>query len=176
MTGLERQQRGLLALLKGRDCPADDPYLQLVAGSRQLGMVREIAIWWRVFQLEVQCHFTSRLLRRLGSFDRLVAAYFDSHATSPFVEELSQGFLESLRTHDDSLVRVVSQFEYGFLKVRGGSNEHFETLWDRHPDLVFLALEKGNELPASEPDCCYRLRVALTLPHLFVCSREFTTQ
>jgi hypothetical protein len=174
MTSLEHQQRGLLALLKGRDCPADDPYLQLVAGSRQLGMVREIAIWWRAFQIDVQCHFTSRLLKRLGLFDTLVAAYFDNHATSPFVEELSQGFLESLRMHDDSLVRVVSQFEYGFLKVRSGSNEAFETLWDRHPDLVFLALETGNELPASEPGCFYRLHVARTLPRLFVCSREFS--
>ena len=172
MTGLERQQRGLLALLQGRDCPADDPYLQRVAGSRQLGMVREIAIWWRAFQIEAQCHFTSRLLKRLGRFDALVASYFDNHATSPFVEELSQGFLESLRVHDDFLVRVVSQFEYGFLKVRSGSDESFETLWDRHPDQVFLALENGNELPAPEPDCRYRLHVAITLPGLFVCSRE----
>jgi hypothetical protein len=174
MTGLERQQRGLLALLKGRDCPADDPYLQQIAGSRQLGMLREIAIWWRAYQIEVQCHFTSRLLKRLGSFDLLVSAYFDNHATSPFVEELSLGFLESLRMHDDSLVRVVSQFEYGFLKVRSGSNEFFETLWDRNPDLVFLALESGSALPASEPRGHYRLQVTLTLPHLFVCSREFT--
>ncbi len=174
MTSLERQQRGLLALLKGRDCPADDPYLQLVAGSRQLGMVREIAVWWRAFQIEVQCHFTSRLLKRLRLFDRLVADYFDNHATSPFVEELSQGFLESLRMHDDSLVRVVSRFEYGFLKVRSGSDELFETLWDRHPDLVFLALENGKELPAAEPGSYYRLHVARTLPRLFVCSRDFT--
>jgi len=174
MTSLERQQRGLLALLKGRDCAADDPYLQQVAGSRQLGMVREIAIWWRAFQIDVQCHFTSRLLKRLGLFDLHVAAYFDNHATSPFVEELSQGFLESLRMHDDSLVRVVSQFEYGFLKVRSGSNESFETLWDRHPDRVFLALENGSELPDSESGCHYRLHVALTLPRLFACSRELT--
>ena len=84
---------GLLALIKGRGAPPDDPYLQRVAGSRELAMVREIALWWRTFQLEAQCRFTSRLLKRLGSFQALVAAYFDNNATSPFVEELSLGFL-----------------------------------------------------------------------------------
>ena len=116
MTGLELQQRGLLALIKGRGAPPGDPYLQRMAGSRELAMIREIALWWRTFQLEAQCRFTSRLLKRLGTFPSLVAAYFDKNATSPFVEELSLGFLRTLRTHDDPLVRAVSQFESGFCK------------------------------------------------------------
>jgi hypothetical protein len=172
MTGLELQQRGLLALLKGRSSP-DDPYLQRVAGSRELAMVREIAIWWRAFQIEVQCRFTSRLLKRLGSFSPLVTAYFDNHATSSFAEELGPGFLETLRMDGDPLIRLVSQFEYGFLRARSGSNESFETLWDRHPDLVFLALENGSELPGPEPGCLYRMHVARTLPHLVACNREY---
>jgi hypothetical protein len=172
MTGLELQQRGLLNLVKGRGAPPDDPYLQRVAGSRELAMVREIALWWRTFQLEAQCRFTSRLLKRLGSFPALVAAYFDNNATSPFVEELSLGFLSTLRVHDDPLIRAVSQFEYGFLQVRSGCNESFEILWDRHPDLVFLALENGSDLPDPEPGCHYRVQVARNLPKLIACSRE----
>jgi len=61
MTQLEQQQRGLLNLIKNRGLPTDDVYLRQIAGSRELAMVREIAVWWRAFQIEDQCHFTSRL-------------------------------------------------------------------------------------------------------------------
>jgi len=173
MTQLELQQRGLLDLVKSRGASQDDPYLQLVADSRELAMVREIAVWWRVFQLEAQCRFTPRLLKRLGCFDALVTAYFNNHATSPFIEELSRDFLSSLRIHHDPLIRAVSQFELAFLETRAGSAEAFEILWDRHPDLVSLALENGTELPAPEPESCYRMRISRDLPGIVACTREF---
>jgi len=172
MNGLELHQRGLLSLIKGREAPPDDPYLRRVAGSPELAMVREIALWWRAFQLDVQCHFTARLLKRMGTFEGLVAAYFDGHATSPFVEELSLGFLRWLWVHDDPLIRMVSQFEYALLQARSGSPESFEILWDRNPDLVFLALENGGELPAADPASLYHLHVARDLPRLVACTRE----
>jgi hypothetical protein len=173
MTRLELQQRGLLDLIKGRGAPPDDPYLRRVAGSRELAMVREIAIWWRAFQLEAQCRFTSRLLKRLGCFDALVMTYFNNNPTSPFIEELSRDFLSSLCTHHDRLIRAVSQFEYAFLKAKGGSADTFEILWDRHPDLVFLALEKSSALPAPELGCLYRMRIDRDLAGMIACTREF---
>lgn len=172
MTPLELQQRGLLDLVKNRGAPPDDPYLRRVAGSRGLAMVREIAVWWRAFQLEGQCRFTSRLLKRMACFDALVTKYFNNNATSPFIEELGHDFLNSLRMHDDRLIRAVSQFEYAFLEVRAGSAETFEIVWDRHPDFVFLALSNGSELPPSEPGSQYRMRVARDLPRKIACTRE----
>ncbi len=83
MTQLEAHQRGLLDLIKSRGDPSDDPYLRRVAGSRELAMIREIAVWWRALQLETQCYFTSRLLKRLGCFDELIVTYFKRNATSP---------------------------------------------------------------------------------------------
>ena len=62
MTRLELYQRGLLDLVKKRGVAPEDPYLRHVAESRALVVVREIAVWWRVFQIEAQCRFTSRLL------------------------------------------------------------------------------------------------------------------
>ena len=47
----------------------------------------------QVRQPEAQCRYTTRLLKRFASFDLLVADYFDHNKTSPFVEELSVGFL-----------------------------------------------------------------------------------
>jgi hypothetical protein len=169
---LETYQRGLLDLVKNRGGCPDDAYLRRVAASPALGMLREIAVWWRAFVLEAQCRFTSRLLKRLGCFDESVASYFNDRPTSPFAEELSEDFLLTLATHDDGLVRAVSQFERAFLRARAGSAEICEVQWDRHPDLVFAALDNGAELPPAEPDCVYRMMIQRDLPGMVVCTRE----
>lgn len=171
MTPLELQQRGLLDLIKSRGAPPSEPYLVTVARSAGLGMIREIAIWWRAFQLEAQCYFTSRLLKSCGRFDLLITAYFKENATSPFVEELSRDFLLWLQAEEDPLIRSVAQFEYAFLEVRGSSDVVFEVLWDRDPDEVFLALERRLEPPTRDSKYAYRMRVGRNLPGTFVCTR-----
>jgi hypothetical protein len=172
MTNLEYQQRGMLNLVKRRDLPPGDPYLQCVAASPGLAIMRETALFWRAVQLEDQCRFTARLLRRLSWFDALVASYFDSNATSPFVEELSRDFLRSLQLHDDALVRAMSQFEYAVLEVKSGSTETFEIIWDRHPDLAFQALETGEELPPAEERNVYTMQVGQKFTGLIACTRH----
>ena len=172
MTELEIHQRGLLNLIKSRAVAPNDPYLRHVANSRELAMLREIALWWRAFQIETRCRFTSRLLKRLDLFRALVEAYFNNSATSPFVEDLSRDFLLSLSHHPAPLVRSVSQFERAFLETRAGSPEAFEVLWDRNPDILLRALEESTALPELEPRCVYRMQIARDLPQVFACSCE----
>jgi hypothetical protein len=172
MLTLEAHQRGLLDLVKKRGVSPVDPYLRQVEGSAQLAMVREIALWWRVFALEAQCRFTSRLLKRLGLFQETVAFYFDNNRTSPFVEELSVDFLRSLRAHPDWLLRAVSQSERAWLQCKAGRGNAMEILWDRHPDRVFQALEDGSQLPPEEAGGVYRLRIDRELPGMVACTRE----
>jgi hypothetical protein len=170
MTELEVQPRGLLDLIKGRNPSPDDPYLRLVAKSRGLAMLREIALWWRAFQVESRCRFTSRLLKRRGIFHSLIEDYFESNPTPPFIEDLSREFLHSLRAHTDSLVRSVSQFEYGFLEVRAGSAQAFEVFWDRHPDFVLRAIDDSTEIPGPEIGRIYRMQIDRVLPRFFACT------
>ncbi len=172
MMNLETQQRGLLDLVKNRGASPADPYLRQLEGSPQLAMIREIALWWRMFALDAQCRFTSRLLKRFGLFQETVAFYFDHHPTSPFVEELSIDFLHSLRAHPDPLLRAVSQSECALLQCKAGSGDAAEVLWDRHPDHVFQALETGSELPPAEADGIYRLRIDRELRGMVACTRE----
>jgi hypothetical protein len=172
MMTLEAQQRGLLALIKNRGASPADPYLRQVQDSPQLAMVREIALWWRMFALEAQCRFTSRLLQRSGIFQKTVASYFDNHPTSPFVEELSADFLRSLHAHPDPLLRAVSQSERVLLQCKAGSNDTVEIIWNRHPDRVFQALQDGSELPPVEPECIYRLKIDRDLRGMVACIRE----
>jgi hypothetical protein len=172
MSALELQQRGLLALIKNRGGVPDDPYLKRVANSRELAMVRGIALWWRSLGLQMQCRFTPRLLKRRVLFDALVADFFDHNATSPFVEELTLSFLAALHGHDDPLIRALSRFEHAFLAVKAGSTESYEILWDRDPDALVLALETGAELPAPEPGALYRMRISRDLPGMIACVYE----
>ncbi len=164
MSGLKDQQLGLLDLIKRRDVNPADPYLQRAAASPGLAIVRETALFWRTYQVESQCPCTSRLLKRLGSFEALVASYFDHYATSPFVEELSRDFLRTLSGHDDPLVRAVSQFEAGVLDTKSGSVEIFETIWDRDPELVMLALQSERDLPPAEESVHYRVQIGREIP------------
>ena len=175
MSSLELHQRGLLNLVKNRGGAPGDPYLELVANSRELAVVRKIALWWRAFALEAQCRFTARLLKRLDCFDALVKHFFDQNATSPFIEELSADFLGSLCEHENRLIRAVSQFELAILKVRAGSADAYEIAWDRNPDRVVVALKTGSELPAREPGCRYHMQVHRDLPDMIACSREWVT-
>ena len=171
MSSLEHRQRGLLDLVKNRGPIPCDPYLQQVANSASW-QCSKIALWWRAVSLEAQCRFTARLLKRLGCFDARIGDYFDRHATSPFIEELSFGFLASLHDHGDPLVRSIAQFELALLKVRSGSADKYSVEWNRNPDRVVLALERADELPPCEPDYRYRMQVGRELPGMVACSRE----
>jgi hypothetical protein len=135
-------------------------------------MVREIALWWRIAQVEAQCPFTARLLRRLDLLEAATTDYFCQNATSSFVEELSRDFLRAQRAHEDPIVRAVSQFEYGLIEAKAGSAETFEVRWDRHPSNVLTALENGWALPPREFGWIYRMRIARDAPDLVTCIRE----
>jgi hypothetical protein len=172
VNSLEYHQKGLLDLIKGRSPDKSDPYLERVAHCRELAMLREIAVWWRKLHLASQCRFTARLLKRLGVFDTLVSQYFDDNATSPYIEELSLGFLSTLGTHTDAMVRAVSQFEWAFHKVRARSVDLYEVCWDRHPAAFLCALAGDGELPAREDGVLYRMKIGGDIPGLFECVRE----
>jgi len=171
MSPLEAQQRGLLDLVKGRGAPPDDPYLKRVARSRELAMVRSIALWWRAYTLERQCPFTAKLLKREGRFDALVTAYFDANATSPFAEDVSRGFLRGLEAQEGPLTRAVARFDRALIELRMGANEDVDLAWDRHPGDVFAAIESGARPPPAEASCVYRMRVLAPAPGRIECVR-----
>jgi hypothetical protein len=174
MMSLEDHQRGLLNLIKSRGAAPTDAYLRQVAASPGLAVVRETALFWRAFQLQSQCPFTCRLLKRLGCFEALLADYFSMNSTSPYVEELSKDFLRWLLFHDNALIGAVSQFEYAALQAKADSGEVFEILWDRDPDSVLLALQNDSELPGTEESCTYRVRIDRNLSSGISCSRQRT--
>jgi hypothetical protein len=162
MSRLAHQQRAVLALLKSRsfDLSGDD-WLKRISQSKELVMLREIARWWRQYQVTAQCRFTALLLKRTGRFEESVNQFFEESATSPFIEEMARGFLKTLSTRGEPLVREVAQTELGLMDVR--QDRRTEVDWDRHPDMVFAALETGAELPERDEEYEYHLVIGRTL-------------
>jgi hypothetical protein len=175
MTTLERQQRGVLALIKQRPLDENcDAWVESLQGSREIGMMREIALWWQRFQLEAQCRYTSRLLRRLGSFEREVTKFFQSNPASPYVEELAQAFLESLQDHPELLVRCVAKFELCSIGLHEGNSSSGRIVWDRDPAATMLALETFTPLPSCEPHVEYIVEISAAIPGHIACRSTIT--
>lgn len=151
MTNLEQQQHSLLALIKKRPLPPGerDEYLERVAASDELGLLREIALWWRTLGIERNCPFTTNLLKKLARFEPAVDAFYCRHATSPYMEEMAIQFLETLTPDADPLVRSLASFELALLRVAEGDTREFVIEWDRDPAAVLAALRSTDPLPEA---------------------------
>lgn len=173
MLSLAQQQQGLLAILQGRQINTKrDPWLDSVTQSRGLGLLREIASWWQQFQIEWQCRYTSRLMKRMGCFADYVTAHFGENPTPPSIEELTTQFLSSLQNHQDPLLRAVAAFELACI-VCTDNPEHTATItWDRNPEQVMNALNSFEPLPEHEPGTRYVLQMGAQLPGSINCVRE----
>jgi hypothetical protein len=179
MLTLAQQQQALLRILRkdtqrvDTNPPETDPWLTEVVHSPGLAMVHEIAAWWLRFQIESHCRLTSRLMKRMGSFDQWLAAHSSENTIPPAVEELTHQFLSSLARHPDPLLRAVAAFEQACL-TPSGPPYPFTTLWDRNPNAALTALNQGTELPPPEPGIQYTLTLGPGSPLAIHCSRETT--
>ncbi len=162
-------QRGLLGLIKGTHhvTEADEPYLQVVAHSDELALVREIATWWRAFSLERYCVLTVALLKRRGIFDEAVSTFIREHTISPFIETLSRAFLRALSTHADGLVATVAQFELALIQVKHGDPTHYTIEWAYEPYTVLQGLLTGASWEEARAQGRYCTMVSRDYPKLF---------
>jgi hypothetical protein len=172
MLNLEQQQLGLLAMLRDRptELPSD-PWLQSVAKSDGLKMIHRIAGWWQRFQIEGQCRYTSRLMKRLGCFEQYVEEYFNIHPTPPSIEELTSQFLSSVKQDNDPLLSSVAHFELACLRLNDEISSTDIVTWDRDPSQVLLALENFGTLPSPEPNVRFVMSLSASLPGSVSCVR-----
>ncbi len=121
-------------------------------------------------QIESQCRYTSRLLKRLGVYEAEVQKYFERNATSPNKEKLTTGFLRALTTHADPLVASVAKFELACLAANE-SVKRSRIVWDRNPETTFRALEQLTELPPAEGGHFYSMELCMDIAGRVACSR-----
>lgn len=162
MTDLEQQQHALLALIKKRtwESRGDDEYLRQVADSAELGLVREIALWWRALGIQRNCTKTSLLLKRLGRFEQAVEAFYCQGPTSPYMEAMSLQFLQKLAADADPLVAEMARLELATARAAAGDDSEFTLEWDRDPAAVLQSLQTGGPLPVPGRPCTITVRAA----------------
>jgi hypothetical protein len=181
MLTLAEQQQSLLRILCEDTEPLPtDPWLSEVIHSPGLVMIREIAAWWLRFQIESQCRLTSRLMKRMGSFDDYLAAHARQNSIPQPIEELTRQFLTSLTSHPDQLLRAVAAFEQACLTPSDAHQPASTTTWDRNPNTVLTALSQCTELPAPEPGAEYTLTLEPdptnpVSPRKITCTRQVTS-
>src|SRR5581483_27099 len=120
---LAAHQRNLFRLvtLGRRDLTTSDPYIQAVAASPHLDLLRGVILEWREFDVERSCVLTAALLQRLGIFKEVVHDFAGLQPISPFVEKLGEAFLDYASAHPNRLVGCMAQFERAILRVKRGS-------------------------------------------------------
>jgi hypothetical protein len=173
MLTLEQQQRSLLSMVRGHSPKTpSDPWLEEVQASSGLKMIHTIALWWQRFQIEWQCRYTSRLMKRLGCFESYLADHFRKHPAPPSIEELTAQFLASLQQHDDPLLRAVARLELACIESKAAPARTTTIFWDRNPNQVMDALDRFAKLPEPEPKVRYILRMGVDLPNGVICKRQ----
>jgi hypothetical protein len=147
---LATQQRKLLGLFRTSYRPTadDDAYIWQVAGSKDLEEGRRNIFLWRTWVLERTCALTVRLLRRRNLFDVTLRAFMRETNISPFRETQAPAFLETLRGHQDPMVRSVAQFELALGKVRDGDEATYTIPFTVDPLVVLNRL--ANDMPLHE--------------------------
>jgi hypothetical protein len=156
------QQRKLLALIKGTYSPsdADDPYLRQVAASRGLAIAREVATFWRLYDMERYCVLTSRLLKARGVYEETVADFVQTHALSAFINEVGESFLLSLAESEDPLLSEVASFELALTRVKRGDSSSYTLDWQHDPAQVLACLVR--EILFDPDDVAGRARVVVS--------------
>jgi hypothetical protein len=169
VTTLSELQAGLLELVKQGRLPTGctDSYLQVVAVSPELVVVREVITWWRRQTVEACAPFTSRLLQREGRLNVAAAQLSARPDLSPFRDLATRQFLSALTEDLDPIVAACADFELSLLKSHtDASGAAFMTRWPCNPYLAFEAIMRGTPLPRMELEE-FETEVSATIPDYF---------
>ena len=170
---LAEYQKAMLDLLKERaSAPFSDPHLAEVVHSPGLGLLREVAVWWRGFAVESACPWTAGLLKKLGLYESSVETFYRSQNVSPYVEKAGEEFLFRMSASPEPLVAAMARLELALMRMRQGSSDEYLIEWDRNPDEIFKSLKSAQDLPPPEPDALYRTYVSRDIPGLVRCERD----
>lgn len=141
---LKAYQLNIRQLLKGERSPnfKEGSYFQALSQSDELAIVKEIALWWRAFQMEQNCPLSSGLLKQRQEYNQAIEAFYSNNNVSPYVEAAARQFLQFLEEWSkEDIVRIMITFEKAYINVKMGSNETYTFYWNTNPyDLLHYAL------------------------------------
>lgn len=125
-------------------------YERELAQSPSLAVVRDIARWWRAYQLERYCLITSGLLQVQGDFEAAVADFYETTQNVPaWIEDAGDAFLRFIARRPDPVAASLAEFEAALIAARKGELMSGRVIdWNVHPYEVLrtaLSQKMANE-------------------------------
>ncbi len=139
---------------------SDDPYVQAIATSPQLDMLREVTLWWREYDVERTCVLTASLLSRRGLLQDMVKHYVAQPGYSPFISEMTTSFLGLMGEHPDRVISAMAKFELAVIAAKRGEPGERVIDWTCDPRSVLNGTV--SETPETVPR--FRTIVSRDLP------------
>ena len=167
---LETYQLSLYRLVVyGKPASDDPPYVQALAGSSRLAVVREVVHFWRAHGLERFCILTVIWLKYLRRFEADIERFVATEKFSPFIEEAGQQFLQYLANDDDPIVQSLAKFEIALHETRIDPSEKRIVEWPCDPRPILAVILKENNFIDPKNTSRYRVTISRALPGGFVC-------
>ena len=146
---LAKLQRDLASLTLGR-IPADsDAYIEEVARSLGMRVMRTIIASWRELMIRRLCPLTVTLLNRSGRLTAELDALAPT-AASAWVDEVAVVFLSRLTSDRDPLVAASATFERAAILTRQGVLDGASVVWPCDPEVLIHRLAAGAPLEGIE--------------------------
>ena len=159
---LAAHQRALLELIENGTSRPDgdrDTYIDGVAASKGLRVLREIVVSWEAYDVRRSCPLTAIALSRSGRFEEAVRKVSFGES-STFLESRALLFLDEIAEDDDTLLAALARFERALMRVRSGDTRRHVIEWDRDPTVIINGLLEYRWLADSAPRGSYRTVVA----------------
>jgi len=167
---LQEFQGKLLGLIKSTYEPVaqDGAYLRELRTSRELGLVKEISIWWRCYQVENYCPLTAAWLKYQDVFETTVEQYYQSTNVPAYIEQAGMAFLGYvLSVLADPLAHSVAAFERALIHVKRGDRCEHIVFWDGDPYAVLSLLLHKIPYEQAAARGRYQVTVSHTIPGMF---------
>jgi hypothetical protein len=171
---LQTYQRSLRRLvIGGQPTPCDPSYVQALAGSPRLAVVRQVIDFWRAHGLERFCVLSATWLKRQGRFDADIDRFVARGEFSADIAEAGQQFLRHLARDADPLVGALARFELALHETRLDPAESRTLDWPCDPRPVLAAI-LGQPTDPNDPTADgsgpQRVTVSRSLPGGYACT------
>ncbi|WP_448700985.1 hypothetical protein ACFGVR_02790 [Mucilaginibacter sp. AW1-3] len=161
---LSEIQTGLCDMIKSRqqsDGGLDD-YFVKVSRSDNLQLVKKIAQWWRMIQIEEFSVLTGNYLRAVNMLSTHISNFLETEKYSAFRNEVGFQFLNYLiRTKYDNMTTMLAELELNLIKQRLGNEVYYKKIWPIDPYQFIDQLIQNNYHPATRlPEGRYLVTVS----------------
>ncbi len=144
--------------------PPNAAYALRVSQSKNLQVMRGIALAWRQLLLRQTCPLSTSALHLQGRFEEQTAAFANGAPAAPMVQQLAADFLMWLAAQDAGLCGRMAQFELVLRSAANGS----AVRWPCDPIAAIHAALKLQPLPAVSEHDCYETVIDAGAPGGFV--------